>query len=109
LRDHGVRRKAHAPKTGSGFGEAKFDVANGIPVRLRFDDLANDFLFRFFVGEKNQLSGAKNRSNPDYGTVAKHKNGLRAFRKRLALIGACESARTIDRDRHFESDRLRAR
>jgi len=101
--------EAHTPETRSRFGEFQFDVAGDGSIIFRFNDLADDFLFRFVVGEENQLARGESGCQANDGAIVEDENGLRGFGKRLALVGAFDGAGTVDTNGNFESDRLRSR
>jgi hypothetical protein len=81
-----VRRKTHAPETGSRFCKTQLDVADSVAVRLGLHDHANNFLLGFFVGEKNELPGSELGRNSKYSAVTEDQHGLRAFGKWFALV-----------------------
>lgn len=71
--------------------------------------MADDFFFCFFVGKKKELACGDGRLQADDGTIAEDENGFCGFGKRLALVAAVESARTVDGDGNFQRDGLRFR
>ena len=108
LRKHRVRRKAHTPESRSRFRKTKFNIADRVAVGLGFHHLADNFFFRFFVGQENQLAGSKLSRDANHRSVSEHQNGRRLFGKRFALVGAFHRAGSVHANRNFQRDRLRA-
>src|SRR6202021_1782493 len=103
-----IGRETHSPETNDRLCKFKFHVATYAFVILRFDDLADHFLFCFFVGEEKQLARGHWRTEPDDGTIAENEHRLCSFGKRLALVRALDGSSAINGDGDFQRDRLRA-
>src|SRR5208337_1190165 len=99
--------ETHAPEAGGRLRELQFHVSGHAAIVFRFDDLTDDFLFRFFVGEENELAGREGRGEADDSAVAEDQDGLGVFGERLALVRAFNGAGAVHRNRDFQSDRLR--
>lgn len=102
------RRAGHteAPEARSGFGEFQFDVVAGGATGLGFDDLRDNFLLGFLVGEKNQLTGSQWRGNANDSAMSEDENGLGGFGERFALVRTFDGAGTIDGDGNLEGHGL---
>ncbi len=106
-RREAVAGKTHAPKTEDGFGKFKFHVAADAAIVFGFDDLADDFFFGLFVGEKEQLSRSDGGLQADDGAVAEDEDGFGGLGEGFTLIAAFHGARAVDGDTHFEGHGLR--
>jgi hypothetical protein len=89
------------PKAGRSLGELKFDVGSGRAGGFGLHDLANDFLFRFFVGQKNELPGSQRGGNANDGTVGKDEDGLSGLGKGNALVGAINGSSAVYSNRNL--------
>ncbi len=101
-----LARKPHAPKSRDRFGKFQLHISTDVPIILRLHNLADDFLLRLVVRQKQQLPRSHRRVQPDHCAVVKHQHRLRRFRKRLALVAAFHRARAIHCHRHFQWHRL---
>jgi hypothetical protein len=106
-RSRGSAGYTQTPETGGRFGELQFDVATGGATGFGFENLADDFLFRFFVGEENELARRERSGKANDSAMRKNENGLRGLGERLALIGTFDGACTIDGHGNFEGNGLR--
>ena len=89
--------KSHSPESRYRFREFQLYVAADIAVVLRLQNLANNFLLRFFVGEKEQLPGRHGGRQPNHRAVAEHQHGLRRLGKgsRLSLPSTVRAPFTV--------------
>jgi hypothetical protein len=69
-RSGAIGRETHTPEAGGRLGEFEFHVTSRAAEILRLGDLANDFLFGFFVGEENELARRERSCQTDNGAVA---------------------------------------
>ena len=80
----------------------EFDQTAGRTTRCGLHDLADDFLLRFFVKEKNALARNQRGGNPDKRTLRKNQNRPGSFGKGFALVGAFDDASAINGYGYFE-------
>src|SRR5208283_818796 len=84
-RRNAIGGKTHAPETNRRLGKFQFHIAGDGAVVFRFDNLADNFLFGFFVGDEQQLSRRNEGGQANDGTMTKDEHGLGRLRERLAL------------------------
>ena len=81
------RREPHSPKTHRRLGKLQFHVAGtGTTARFGLDHLADHFLLRFFVGEKNELARRNRSRDANHRALIENQNRFGGFRKRLPLV-----------------------
>jgi hypothetical protein len=101
---------AQTPESGCGLGELQLHVAAGIISTggLGFQNRTDHFLFRFFVGQENELPGSQGGIDANYRALRKNQNCLCGLGERLSLVRTRQGASAVDGYRNLESNRLRA-
>jgi hypothetical protein len=80
----------------------EFDQAAGRTAWCGLHHLADDFLLRFLVEEKNALARNQRGGNPDKRTVRKNQNRSGFFGKGFALFGAFDDASAVNGYGYFK-------
>ena len=105
-RSDAIARETHTPETDDGLGKFQLDVAADVAVVLGFDNLTDDFLLGFFVGEKKQLARSDGRGQANDSAAAENQDGFCGFGERLALGAAFDGASTVHGNGDFERNGL---